>query len=355
MRGKISEAYREKREVVLSVIIPVHNGGKNFNRCLQALAASTRKPDEVIVVDDGSDDTSADIARQYGTRVLEVKDGPCGPAAARNCGVAAANSDILVFIDSDVLIHLKTLEQIEKILTSQSTISAIFGSYDDDPPGAGIITRYKNLQHHYVHHHGKREASTFWAGCGAIRREVFLEVGGFNERYQRPSIEDIELGLRMVHAGYRVWLCPELQVTHLKYWTLSSWLRSDIFDRAVPWSRLIFTTSHLPSDLNLNTKSRVSVFVVWLSVLSIAVSFRFPLARAVAFSGMITLGALNHDLYRFFARKGGILFAGCGIILHTAYYLYSSLTFGILFARYLLARMTSGGSRAMIGDQNSFE
>jgi GT2 family glycosyltransferase len=65
--------------------------------------------------------------------------------------------------------------------------------------------------HHFLHQHSNREATTIWAGCGAIRREVFLKLGGFNETCARPSIEDIELGLQLRHAGYYIRFCPDVK------------------------------------------------------------------------------------------------------------------------------------------------
>ena len=122
-----------------------------------------------------------------------------------------------------------------------------------------MISQYRNLLHHFVHQNGNREASTFWAGCGAIRRSVFEKIGGFDEkRFRRPSIEDIELGYRLRQSGYRILLDKRLQGTHLKGWNLYSLIRTDISCRAMPWSRLILETKKLPDDLNLKLGQRVS-------------------------------------------------------------------------------------------------
>ena len=318
--------------MALSVIIPFHNSSPEFNRCLEALARSDRAPEEVIAVDDGSTDASIEIARRFDVRIIQLIDGPHGPAVARNRGAEVAAGDILVFLDADVLIHKDTLRRIEEILTNHPEITGLFGSYDEDPPHHGIVSHYKNLQHHYVHHHSQREASSFWAGCGAVRKDVFYRLGGFDESFQRPSVEDIEFGLRMIRSGYRIWLCPEVQVTHLKRWTLTSWLRSDILDRAVPWSRLILTMSEIPADLNLDLKSRMSAMAAWISVGCFLAGFWAPGAWFVALLGMVVLGLLNSGLYRFFQQKVGILFAIQSFYLHFMYYLYSSLTFVMMFA-----------------------
>ena len=187
----------------LSVIVPVHNGGEDLQRCLQGLAVSTRPPDEIIVVDDGSTDDSAAHAAALAARVVATTAGPRGPAYARNRGAEAATGDVLVFVDADVVVHADTLARIEAVLLGEPEVAALFGSYDDDPPARSAASLYKNLLHHHVHQHGEREAGTFWAGCGAVRRAVFLAAGGFDESYSRPSIEDIELGVRLAHRHLR--------------------------------------------------------------------------------------------------------------------------------------------------------
>lgn len=324
----------------LSVIIPVHNGGDRFRRCLEALAESDRIPDEIIVVDDASTDASSSLAGVSGARVITLKGDPRGPAFARNRGAREAYGEILVFLDADVAVHKDTLARITGYFSDNSEAAAVFGSYDDDPPERSIVSLYKNLQHHYVHQHGSQVSSTFWAGCGAIRRTIFESVGGFSEKYTRPSIEDIELGRRITNTGYRILLCPEIQVTHLKRWTFTGWLKCDIFDRAIPWSRLILSDSHLPDDLNLDWRNRVSALAAWASILFCCLGFFFHWAWIVAGCFTTAVAITNRDLYRFFARKGGFAFATAAAVLHFFYFLYSSAVFAIVVAKGKLFRRT---------------
>lgn len=314
----------------LSVIIPVHNGGDNLRCCLDALASSSRLADEYIVVDDNSTDGSAETARTAGARVVGLSGGSCGPAFARNRGAEIAVGDVLVFLDADVMVHPDTLGRIDRCLFDHAEIAAIFGSYDAQPTGRSIVSRYKNLLHCYVHQHARREAFTFWAGCGAIRREVFSAAGGFDERYGRPSIEDIELGARLKRAGYRIWLLSDIQVKHLKEWTLVGLLQTDIRDRAIPWSRLLVHEKAIPADLNLDTRSRQSAVSAWICLLSLCLGFFFAWVWLIALAAALALLALNGDLYRFFARQGGIGFALSAVGLHTLYLLYSSMVFGLI-------------------------
>ncbi|NIN66824.1 MAG: glycosyltransferase [Anaerolineae bacterium] len=333
----------------LSVVIPVHNGGENLRLCLQALAESVRPPDEVIVVDDASTDGSAGLGQTYGARVLRLPGPPRGAALPRNRGAAIASGDVLVFVDADVAVHEDALALMEQCLSTHGQVAAVFGSYDADPVAQGLVSRYKNLLHHYVHHHGDREASTFWTGCGAIRRDIFDAVGRFNESYR--VIEDIELGARLRRAGHRIWLCPDVQVKHLKRWTFTSLLKSDIFDRAIPWSRLILRDRRLPAELNLDLRSRLSAFAVWVALVSLLLGLRWHWAWAGTLFGVAIVGALNADLYRFFWRQGGGWFAVGAASLHAFYLAYSSLIFLLVGGETLLSRLYASSMHERPGDR----
>jgi len=313
--------------VTISVVIPAYQAARHLPRCLGALAASTMAAMEVIVVDDGSTDGTPEIARSAGARVVPAPGGPSGPAAARNLGAAEASGDLLVFLDADVGVHAGTLSRFHDCLAAHPEVAAVFGSYDDSPDHPGVVSQYRNLLHHFVHQQGRREASTFWAGCGVIRRQVFADIGGFDERYRRPSIEDIELGGRLRRAGYRVWLRPEIQAVHLKQWSLGQTVRSDIVDRAIPWTRLILQERQLPSDLNTAFRSRVSAMAAWAALVSLPLGVIWRPAwggTAIAIAGVLLL---NAPLYRFFLRRRGVLFALAGMALHALYLLYSSAVF----------------------------
>src|SRR5688572_20194156 len=238
----------------ISVIIPVYNGAAYLNSCLQAVVTSDYRSYECIVVDDGSTDGGRSIAAQFpmSVRVVHLAEGPRGPAYARNRGAEAAGGTILFFLDADIVLSSRALRSVASLFQERTDVAAVFGSYDSRPAAAGMVSRYRNLLHHFVHQNGNREASTFWAGCGAIRRSVFERIGGFDEqRFRRPSIEDVELGYRLRQSGYRILLEKRLQATHLKSWSLYSLIRTDITCRAIPWSRLILETKKIPDDLNL--------------------------------------------------------------------------------------------------------
>ncbi len=255
---------------MISVVVPVHNAPVSLERCLQALAASDYADFEIIVVDDCSTDDSAAVGHRFPIRLLSLSGKPFGPAYARNRGAEAASGDIVCFVDSDVLVHPQTIGKIAQTFILHPEYAATFGSYDQDPGEGDFLSQYKNLTHHFVHQQAKHDAATFWSGCGAIRRDVFLKMGGFDaDRYPRPSIEDIDLGCRLVQAGFRIYVNKEVQVTHLKRWTLKGWVKTDILDRAIPWTRLIMRQRNMPNDLNLTTGQRLCALLVMLMLLLI--------------------------------------------------------------------------------------
>jgi glycosyltransferase involved in cell wall biosynthesis len=314
----------------LSVVIPVWNGSAHLAKCLAALASSIRKPDEIVVVDDGSDDDSAAVARSFESKVVRVAGGPLGPATARNRGVEASSGDIIVFIDCDVAVHPETLGQMEQQFRADADLSCLFGSYDDQPSERGVISGYRNLLHHHVHQQSEREASTFWAGCGAIRQDAFEAANGFDETYRWASIEDIELGLRLRRAHQRVLLCPEIQATHRKRWTFRQVVHTDIFRRAIPWTKLILSQGSLPNDLNLRMAHRVSALAVWSLASLLILATVKPFVLVVAIIPLAVLLICNASLYRLFLRKRGFFFSLGAIGLHWLHYLYTSVVFAFV-------------------------
>ena len=315
--------------VAITLIVPVWNGGRNFERCLEAIAALAPPPCEIIIVDDGSDDGSLAAARRSGACVLQTAQPRSGPAVARNLAAGQARGAVLFFVDADVRLAPDAISRVQAEFQADPLLAALYGSYDESPAAQNFISQYKNLLHHFVHQESAGEGTSFWAGCGAIRREIFQRLGGFNASYRRPSIEDIELGYRLRKAGYRTRLVKGLQASHLKHWTLRSLLESDVRDRALPWTRLILSEREMPADLNLKWPHRLSALCACLMVLALACAPFFPITLALAALCAALLLLLNWKLYAFFAARRGIRFALAAIPMHWFYYLYSTLAFGV--------------------------
>jgi glycosyltransferase involved in cell wall biosynthesis len=319
----------------VSIIVPGHNASATVEQCLSSLSAQVYPIDslEIIYVDDASTDGSAALASRWTSRIITLLGLPHGPAAARNAGVAQATGEIIVFIDADVVAPPGTIRALVDVLKNSETPDAVFGSYDSEPFEKNFASQYRNLLHHFVHQTSRRDANTFWAGCGAIRRRSFERVGGFDAgRYSRPLIEDIELGHRMRALGMHIVLDPSITVKHLKMWSLCRMVRSDIFHRAIPWMRLLLQDSRNANeigDLNLRVTSFISVIFAWTAIVLLILSFWHSwLLYAVLL--VLCLGwAINIPLCCFFTRTRGFLFALMSAPLQFIYHLCNGLSVAI--------------------------
>ena len=205
----------EPRRPSLSVVVPVRNGGTDFECCLRRLRDSSWTDFELIVVDDGSTDDSGRTGSPDGSDRGAARSAPRPGRRPQPRGPARLGA-LIFFLDADVAVYPGTLARGMTRFLADPSLTALFGSYDDRPPAPGVVSQFRNLLHHYVHQQGDfqddtRPAHTFWTGCGMIRREVFLDFGGFDPRlYPRPAIEDIELGYRLTRAGHRIVLARDV-------------------------------------------------------------------------------------------------------------------------------------------------
>jgi hypothetical protein len=311
----------------VSVIIPFHDNLHYLSRCLSSLRPLPPQT-TVIVAADRAPHGCHPVARRYGARVVDVP-APGGPACARNVAAATSSSELLIFIDADVIASSAALRNIVREFALHPEIAAAFGTYDDEPACRNFASQYKNLTHAFVHRSADRAAQTFWAGFGAVRANVFRSVGGFDPRFERPCIEDIELGVRLTAAGHRVVIDRRLHVCHLKRWTLLSMLVSDIRDRGVPWTRLIFRSRRFPNALNIDHRARASVALTGVAATSIGAvmamgSWVAALAAVAAIAAVI---ALNRELFVFLMKRRGAWFALRAIPVNLLYHLCNGLSF----------------------------
>jgi GT2 family glycosyltransferase len=238
-------------------------------------------------------------------------------------------------LDADVRIYPDTISKVLVAFQDNPEICAVFGSYDSQPPKKNFFSQYKNLFHHFVHQRASENANTFWAGCGAVRKTDFNDVGGFSSQFTIPSIEDVELGYRLKEHGKTIHLVKNLQVTHLKKWTLCGLLKADILYRAIPWTMLSLKKG-LPRDLNFKLSDRLSGIAACLLLLSLSLLWKLPFSGfpALLLAGLLLI--MNKDLYTFYFRKKGFIFSLCAIFFHWFYLLYSTLTFVTFSAIYLI-------------------
>lgn len=313
----------------ISVVVPMWNAAGYLDRVVPPLrrALESGRVAEVIVVDDGGDDDGPQRCAAAGFRVLR-SGGRRGPAWCRNLGAQAATGEVLLFVDADVVMHDDVPERVAAHFAARADVVALFGAYDDQPAARGIVSRYRNLLHHFTHHAHAGEASTFWAGCGAVRRAAFLAAGGFDAAYYaQPSIEDIELGYRLRRAGGVILLDPEVQGTHLKRWTFASMLHTDVFRRALPWGRLLQHPELAGAVLNVSNAERLKALLgAGFYATLLAGLFHAPFLGAAC--ALLLVAALTSwPFYAAVLRAAGLPTALAALFLHQLYFVYGIAAF----------------------------
>ena len=332
----------DKASLSVSVIIPFHANLHQLSRCLSSLMPLPPRT-EVIVAADRAPKESGRVAWQRGARVVQVT-GPGGPAAARNQAAAASRSDVLIFIDADVVVPSAALRAMVGEFSINPDMAAVFGTYDDDPACTNFFSQYKNLAHAYVHRSCARDARSFWAGFGGMRAEVFRSVGGFDEGFTRPCIEDIELGDRVTAAGHRVLVDRRLHACHLKRWTFRSMIASDIWDRGVPWTQLILKSGRL-QGLNVGIAARLSTVCAYAALAFAAAAYWYPALLAAAAAALAIVLALNRGLYAFLSERRGVWFAVRASVMNLLYHLYNGVSVFIGIGLHCADRLSGLGSK----------
>lgn len=344
----------------VAIIVPGHNAARTLEKCLSSLRKQDWPGDrlELIYVDDSSTDASVEIARRYADQIIPSAGAPRGPAAARNIGADKTSANVFVFIDSDITAPPHTIAALLDPLIKDPGLDAVFGSYDTEPAHKGVVSQYRNLFHHYTHQNSSEEASTFWAGCGAIRSNSFKRVGGFNAiLYPKPMIEDIELGHRMRAAGMRIRLDKSVQVAHLKKWRLWNMLTSDLFCRGIPWTKLILRErgrSGEIGDLNLRLAAMLSIPLVWGAVLLSFFAYRFPVILLFILLLLLLCMLLNLRVFRFFRRVRGVAFAVATIPLNLLYHFFNGISVLGGLSSHVMAKLWNGAGETTPGKQNEF-
>lgn len=332
-RGRRSDRQAVDPGVVdLTVIMPTTGWTETFATCARRVLDcidAAGFPTEFVVVHDGRMSKSPAWLRRPDVHIVSTRNAR-GPAAARNKAAAEARGRVLLFVDADVEIAFDVLERVHTAFAADPDLVALFGTYDDAPAAAGMVSQFRNLLHHHTHFAHPGRAGTFWAGCGAVRTAQFHDLGGFDEGYEYPSVEDIELGMRIRAHGGRILLDPLVQCKHHKNWSLRSMVTTDIVCRAVPWTRLIVKSGRLPADLNIDWKNRISGVLAVGAVGAMMTAVIWPVAWIVATLALLGVVALNLDFYLLCLRQRGPLFATLAVGLHGFFFLYSSVTFGVV-------------------------
>jgi glycosyltransferase involved in cell wall biosynthesis len=320
---------------LLSIIVPVHQGGHQLADVLAAITASDlpREGWELLVVDDASQDGSAERAAAFADTVIRLTGRARGPAYARNRGFELAHGDIVVFIDADVHIRADVLRRFAMHFADQ-TVGAVIGSYTSETPASGIVSQYRNLLHRYLRLCSSPDVDFFWPACGAIRRGEFAAAGCFDEwHYWRPQAEGAELGQRLIHGGRRIVLDPSIQAVHLRRWTFRSLVGTYLVDLGMPWLRLLLQERSLVSSRapHLSIREKLSTGVAWIAAMLLGVAVVGQSNRWLWIAGCAALSLLilSVPFLTFVTRERGMLLAIRATPLHFIHYLLAGVSFAL--------------------------
>ncbi|MFH1384198.1 MAG: glycosyltransferase [Candidatus Omnitrophota bacterium] len=200
-----------KKNELISVIVPNYNGQKTLELCLDAIFKQDYSNFETIFIDDMSSDNSVEIAKNYLCKIFSTeKNG--GPAVARNLGARHAEGSILFFVDSDVALMPDALSVAIKKFRQDSQLGAVSGIYDKVPLiRDSLVEEYRALQDHYWKTSSTGYITTLSVADGAIKKDVFFEIGGFDQKLRHS--EDIDFGQRISYK-YKILASNEIVGKH---------------------------------------------------------------------------------------------------------------------------------------------
>ncbi|HYV99167.1 MAG TPA: glycosyltransferase [Gemmatimonadaceae bacterium] len=306
----------------VSVIVPVHNQANVLDATLSAIVASSipRESYELIVIDDGSTDGSSTVGARHADTVVRLTGRSRGMAYARNRGTEAARGDVVVFVDADVKIQRDTLERLLSSFDDDSGLGAVCAANDGSTADGGVAAQYWSaLQQYGARRHGGLGA-LFSDACGAVRRNVLMSVGMYNEWvFRRPSLEDLDLGQRVQRIGQRVLLQSDLPVARMSSLRLRDVIRA-------AWSDGVLLTQYLGYAATrrrgrghalhvLAGPGAIASALLMIAGIAAAAIFNFPVAWPLI-AGATLLTLVSADLLRFLASRRSIAFAVAALPLH---------------------------------------
>ncbi|MEJ3746354.1 glycosyltransferase [Actinomycetes bacterium KLBMP 9797] len=283
---------------LVSVVVPHHHRGQPLALCLDALAAQTYDPIEVIVVDDASTDGSVAVARERGVTVVRTA-ANVGQSAARNLGAEHARGQILFFLDSDIALDPDAIAHAVAALRADPGLGAVCGILHPEPLiPRGLMGQYRALQMYHWWMPTEGPTRELHAALLAVPAPVFADVGPFD-----PALRDTEAAdyrTRLVQR-YRVQLTGTIRGRHDHDHTLSMVL-GKVFRRArisaIEWRR-----GELPGD---STSRAFSGALVTAAALAVPLPLLLGPAGAAAAPLLLAAGiTLDGRTYRaVFAHRG---------------------------------------------------
>ena len=322
----------------LSIVIPSYNSNSTIFKLIESISNSQEKPYEVIIVDDCSTDNSLkSILKNYSwIRILQLQKNS-GPSRARNIGAVIAKREIILFLDSDVILTPNAIGTVEKKHKENPDIAGYQGRYHWEAANPGLFQSYKALINHYWYLNSKESTTINFLVTYActIKKDILLEVGGFDEAYKGADVEDYELGYRIAEK-YKLLHEPKLEVYH----HFPGFIKNtrNYIDRGSKWFSLFIKNKRFDSGGATSRNEAMIRLLGGLSFLSFFTAF-LNKKMFVLFISISTLYILaNYRFFFFCLQKKGVKYLLLGIIFHYISSVVICLTMLSSFFKYLLSK-----------------
>ena len=307
-----------------SIIVPVRNDVTRLTKLLGSLSPQDWEDHEILVIDDCSTDETPQVAAGFPARVVSL-DRRSGPAVARNHGARLAQEAVLVFADSDVVLEPGAIARLTRWMDDPNVIG-VSTVASETPENPGFIAKYCAVTDKYVcdnwdaspaeseaHDEAHQTCRWFSTRLGAIRKDVFFELGEFDTRFDRPCIEDAEFSSRLAR---RYSLVMDHGVEHTHHWP---WKLSVVLRRVFINSRLLMTVvrdEDHPDAGVMTLSEKAGRILSGLAVLLLPTA-PFSTIGALAAAGCFVVSAwLYRSLFGTYYRAGGVLFMLGSAMLH---------------------------------------
>jgi len=305
---------------LISVIIPNHNGEKTIGRCLDAAFASQYSNFEVIVVDDCSADSSANIIKEFPCRLIRLTEHG-GASKARNTGAQNSSGEALFFIDNDCLLQPDTLAKAAAAYEEEGPGVIIGGTYTPLPYDQKFFSIFQSIYIHYSETKNTQNPDYLATHAMLIAKNMFHKSGGFNEQFM-PILEDVEFSHRLKKMGATLRMVPEIQVQHIFNFTLVRSMRNGI-RKSKYWSIYSMKNRDLLSDSGTASREfKFNVLACFINILLILTgvllkTWLFMLPVLLLFGSNLFL---NRHLVRSFYKVRGPFFAIPALVYYTFVY-----------------------------------
>ncbi len=291
---------------MISVVIPTYNAEKFMPALLDSIFRQAVDDMEVIIVDDCSTDDTVKIAENYPVKVIRSTKNS-GPARARNTGVQAAAGDIIFFLDSDVIVLDGTIREVKDYFEKNPSANCVIGICSTKPLNRGFVPGYMAM-FEYIHLIGRQydRVSVFAPRCGAIKKELFLKIGGYDENYRGADVEDFELA-RRINKTDSIILNPRMIVKH-RFADFRQALKI-YFRRTVMWVHLFFRERQLDNAGPTSPGNGIAAICAFSSFLLLFLIPYCSFAKP-AFLFLIAVYLFsNLKWWNFMRKEAGLMFA----------------------------------------------